>query len=76
MSAHYENGQVLYMNLFAAIFGLFWILICKVMNQRSQERLFMVKVLKVFLFSWPIFVFTIHSFPSYYNCNQSVNMLK
>ena len=47
-----------------------------VMNQSAQERLFTVKVLKAFLFSWPIFVFTIYIFPSDHNCNQSVHMLQ
>ena len=44
-----------------------------VMNQSAQERLFTVKA---FLFSWPLFVFTKHIFPSDYNCNQSFNMLQ
>ena len=47
-----------------------------VMNQSAQERLFTVKELKAFLFSWPIFVLTIHIFPSDYNCNQNVHMLQ
>ena len=47
-----------------------------VMNQSAQERPSTVKVLKAFLFSWPIIVFTIHIFPSDYNCNQSANMFQ
>ena len=54
----------------------FGFLIAIVMNQSAQERLFTVIWLKAFLFSWPIFVFTIHIFPSDYNCNKSVNMLQ
>ena len=33
------------------------------MNHSDQEMLLTVKVLKAFLFSLPIFVFTIHNFP-------------
>ena len=32
-----------------------------VLNQTAQQRLFTVKVLKAFLFSWPIFFFWIQS---------------
>ena len=55
---------------------LSWILVVKVMDQSAQERLFKVEVLKAFLISWPIFVFTINIFPSDYNCNQSVSILQ
>ena len=49
------------LQLFCDIFG---ILVCNlVMNHSDQERLFTVKVLKAFLFSLLIFVFTIHNFP-------------
>ena len=39
------------------------------MNHSDQERLFTVKVLKVFLFSLLIFVFTIHNFPKRITAN-------
>ena len=52
------------------------IIIIIVKYQSAQERLFTVQVLNAFHFSWPIFVFTIHIFPSEYNYNQSVNMLQ
>ena len=62
------------LQLFCDIFG---ILVCNlVMNHSDQERLFTVKVLKAFLFSLLIFVFTIHNFPKEYNCKQSVNTLQ
>ena len=54
-------------------FGFLFVI---VMNQSAKERLVTMKVLKAFLFSWPIFVFTIHIFPSDYNCNQGVNMFQ
>ena len=46
---------------FVIYFGFLFVI---VMNHSAQERLkFTVKVLKAFLFSWPICVFTIHIFP-------------
>ena len=60
-------------SIFVIFFGFLFVI---VVNQSTQERLFTVKVLKAFLFSWPILVFTIHIFLSDYNCNQSANMLQ
>ena len=62
-NANDENKQVpcMKLQLFCNIFG---ILVCNlVMNHSDQERLFTMKVLTAFLFSLPIFVFTIHIFP-------------
>ena len=59
--------------LFCSYFVIYFGFLFKIdMNQSAQEILFTVKVLKTFLFSWHIFVFTIHIFPS----DQSVNMLQ
>ena len=59
------------MKLFAAIFDIFGILVCNlVMNHSDQERLFSVKLLKAFLFSLLIFVFTIHNFPKSITANK------
>ena len=56
---------------------LFWILVCNCYEtERSGKTFLTLKVLKAFLFSLPIFVFTIHIFPSDYNCDQSVNELQ
>ena len=64
-------------NLFAADFVVYFGFLFEiVMNQNAQERLFTVKVLKAFLFSRPIFVFTIHIFRTDYNCYQRVNIIQ
>ena len=62
---------------FLFLSGIFWILVCNCYEtKRSGKTCLTLKVLKAFLFSLPIFVFTIHIFPSDYNCNQSVNVLQ
>ena len=50
---------------------IFGILVCNlVMNHSDQDRLSTVKVLKAFLFSLFIFVFTIHNFPKSITANK------
>ena len=52
------------MRLFAAILCYILGFVCNLgINKSDQERLFTVNVLKAFLFSLLIFVFTIHNFP-------------
>ena len=52
---------------------LFWSLVCNSYeSERSEKTVYGESI----SFVWPIFVFTIHIFPSDYNCNQSFNMLQ
>ena len=56
------------LQLFCDIFGIH---VCNlVMNHSDQEMLFTVKVLRAFLFSLLIFVFTIHNFPKSITANK------
>ena len=65
------------MNLFTAISYPFWILVCKSYeSERSGKAVYGESVESISFFMAYIYVFTIHSFPSDYNCNQSVNVTK